>query len=69
MNFTRPILIFLAAVFLFFSINAWKDNFSQNPAKNKWALTNGVITLVPDTPINKQKEKDATTDGKQFDLE
>lgn len=64
MGFVRPLLIFITAMFLFFSINAWKDNFSKKPAKNKWAVVDGVVTLVPDTPINIQKEKDDVIDGK-----
>ena len=49
----------------------WKGNFSQKPVTNKWAIIDGIVTLVPDLPLSNKKEKKAivSAEGKQFDLE
>ena len=71
MVLSKPLLIFIVAMWLILSVREWKDNFAQKPVTNKWAIIDGVVTLVPDPSSSNEKEKKAvvSADGKQFDLE
>ena len=71
MVLSRPLLIFVIAMLLILSIREWSDNFSQKPVTNKWAIIDGVVTLVPNSPVSNEKEKKAvvSVDSKQFDRE
>ena len=58
MVLSRPLLIFVVAMWLIHAILEWKDNFSQKPATNKWTGADGFFTLVPDSPrLVKRKRK------------
>ena len=41
---------------------------SQKPATNKWAIVDGVVTLIPNPLLSNGKEKEAviSADEKQF---
>ena len=58
MVLSRPLLIFVVAMWLILAILEWKDNFFKNPATNKWTVVDGFFTLVPDSPrLVKRKRK------------
>ena len=71
MVLSRPLLIFVVAMWLFLAITEWKDQFSQKPVANNWAIVDGVVTLIPNLPLGSEEEKEEAMllDGKQSDID
>jgi len=44
-------------MWLFLSILEWKGKFSKKSLVNKWAIVDGVVTLIPNPSFSSEKEK------------
>ena len=71
MVLSRPLLIFVVAMWLFLAITEWKNQFSQKPVVNNWAIVDGVVTLIPSLPLGSEEKKEEAvlSGGTQSDID